>query len=81
MRRHQRYARVRRGADTTPRRPRGIKASDPVPDGSVVCTADMVVRMQLMALKRAFWPWEWDDARDSGFLLAVEAAAAAKTTA
>ena len=70
--------RVRRGADTTPRRPRGIKASDPVPDGSVVCTADMVVRMQLMALKRAFWPWEWDDARDSGFLLAVEAAAYGK---
>jgi len=70
--------RVRRGADPTPRRPRGIKALDPVPDGSIVCTADMVVRMQLMALKRAFWPWEWDDSRDSGFLLAVEAAAYGK---
>jgi hypothetical protein len=70
--------RVRRGADPTPRRPRGIKAGDAVPDGSVVCTPDMVVRMQLMALKRAFWPWEWDDSRDSGFLLAVEAAAYGK---
>jgi hypothetical protein len=70
--------RVRRGADPTPRRPQGIKASDAAPDGSVVCTPDMVVRMQLMALKRAFWPWEWDDSRDSGFLLAVEAAAYGK---
>lgn len=70
--------RVRRGADPTPRRPQGVKAGDVVPDGSVVCTSDMVVRMQLMALKRAFWPWEWDDSRDSGFLLAVESAAYGK---
>jgi len=70
--------RVRRGADPTPRRPQGIKAGDRIPDGSIVCTSDMVVRMQLMALKRAFWPWEWDDSRDSGFLLAVESAAYGK---
>jgi hypothetical protein len=70
--------RVRRGADPTPRRPWGIKAGDAVPEGSVVCTSDMVVRQQLMALKRAFWPWEWDDSRDSGFLLAVESAAYGK---
>jgi len=70
--------RVRRGADPTPRRPQGIKVGDRIPDGSIVCTSDMVVRMQLMALKRAFWPWEWDDSRDSGFLLAVESAAYGK---
>ena len=70
--------RVRRGADPTPRRPWGIKAGDVVPEGSVVCTSDMVVRQQLMALKRAFWPWEWDDSRDTGFLLAVESAAYGK---
>ena len=70
--------RMHRGADPTPRRPKGIRASDPVPDGSIAVTGDVVVRMQLMALKRAFWPWEWDDSRDTGFLLAVEAAAYGK---
>ena len=45
------------------------------PRGAVVCTPKMAVTLQLQALKRAFWPWEWDDARDSGVLLAVEAAA------
>ena len=70
--------RVSRGADPTPRRPMGITADESCPNGSVVVTGDDVVRMQLMALKRAFWPWEWDDARDSGFLLAIEAAAYGK---
>jgi hypothetical protein len=45
------------------------------PRGAVVCTPKMAITLQLQALKRAFWPWEWDDARDSGVLLAVEAAA------
>ena len=45
------------------------------PRGAVVCTPKMAIVLQLQALKRAFWPWEWDDARDSGVLLAVEAAA------
>jgi hypothetical protein len=39
----------------------------------------MALRLQLAALKRAYWPWEWDDSRDSGVLLAVEAAAYADT--
>lgn len=38
--------------------------------GAVVCTPKMSVTLQLQALKRAFWPWEWDDTRDSGVLLA-----------
>lgn len=71
--------RVRRGADATPRRPWGIKAGDVVPEGAVACTPTMVIRQQLMALKRAFWPWEWDDSRDTGFLLAVESAAYGKS--
>lgn len=39
----------------------------------------MALKLQLAALKRAYWPWEWDDSRDSGVLLAVEAAAYADT--
>jgi len=29
------------------------------PPNSVVCTPLMAVTLQLAALKRAFWPWEW----------------------
>jgi hypothetical protein len=60
---------------TAPKAPWGVPAGSPRPANAVVCTPVMSVRLQLAALKRAFWPWEWDDSRDSGALLAVEAAA------
>jgi len=61
---------------TAPSPPWGvIRESEERPSNAVVCTPLMSTRLQLSALKRAYWPWEWDDARDSGVLLAVEAAA------
>ena len=60
---------------TGPTAPWGVPAGKPRPSNSVVCTPIMAVKLQLAALKRAYWPWEWDDSRDSGVLLAVEAAA------
>ena len=65
-----------RSAVTAPGAPWGvIRESEERPSNAVVCTPLMSTRLQLSALKRAYWPWEWDDARDSGVLLAVEAAA------
>lgn len=60
---------------TGPVAPWGVVAGSPRPANSVVCTPLTCVKLQLSALKRAYWPWEWDEARDSGVLLAVEAAA------
>ncbi len=65
---------------TQPKAPWGrvrgdVDDKNPKNRGAVVCTPKMSVTLQLQALKRAFWPWEWDDSRDSGVLLAVEAAA------
>ena len=59
--------------------PQGVPSGTKRPANSVVCTHNMALRLQLAALKRAYWPWEWDDSRDSGVLLAVEAAAYADT--
>ena len=63
---------------TQPKAPWGrvrgdVDDKNPKNRGAVVCTPKMSVTLQLQALKRAFWPWEWDDSRDSGVLLAVEA--------
>ena len=60
---------------TGPTAPWGVVKGSKRPANSVVCTPLMAVKLQLSALKRAYWPWEWDEARDSGVLLAVEAAA------
>mgnify|MGYP001970609650 CR=1 FL=1 len=62
---------------TAPEAPWGVPAGSNVnrPAAAVACTPAMLVKLQLGSLKRAFWPWEWDDARDSGTLLAMEAAA------
>ena len=60
---------------TAPVAPWGVPSGATRPANSVVCTHNMALKLQLAALKRAYWPWEWDDSRDSGVLLAVEAAA------
>ena len=60
---------------TAPVAPWGVPSGAKRPANSVVCTHNMALKLQLAALKRAYWPWEWDDSRDSGVLLAVEAAA------
>jgi len=62
---------------TAPKAPWGSVRSlgEKRPRGAVVCTPKMAISLQLQALKRAYWPWEWDDSRDSGVLLAAEAAA------
>jgi len=58
-----------------PAAPWGIVAGSKRPSNAVVCTPIMAITLQLSALKRSYWPWEWDEARDSGVLPAVEAAA------
>lgn len=60
---------------TGPVAPWGVVKGSARPANAVVCTPLMSIKLQLSALKRAYWPWEWDEARDSGVLLAVEAAA------
>lgn len=64
--------------DVLPRTPWGITKDDyhnlGIPADARWCTPKMSIQMQLRALKRAFWPWTWDDRRDTGIELALKAA-------
>ena len=64
--------------DILPQSPWGITQakydSDGIPADARLCTPKMSVQMQLRALKRSFWPWTWDDFRDTGIELALKAA-------
>jgi hypothetical protein len=69
-----------RGLDPNvlPKSPWGITRDDylnlGIPADARICTPKMSIQMQLRALKRAFWPWTWDDRRDTGIELALKAA-------
>ena len=64
--------------DVLPRTPWGITKDDylnlGIPADARWCTPKMSIQMQLRALKRSFWPWTWDDRRDTGIELALRSA-------